>query len=97
MRFQRLMRMGVAAHVAGAAAAHPVLLRALLPGADDRRVLAQAEIVIAGEIAVLPLLADEKAPRAVLHRGAHAQGVCRPARIKGSINALLPGHTVAAL
>ncbi|MNN79473.1 hypothetical protein D3C81_1961220 [compost metagenome] len=45
--FQRLMRGGVARHMPRPAAADAPGFRPLLPGANDRRMLAQAEIIVA--------------------------------------------------
>ncbi|MNT90779.1 hypothetical protein D3C72_2317660 [compost metagenome] len=59
--------------------------------------LAQAKVIIAGEIAELTLFADEKAACAALHDRTHAKSLCRPAFLQRSCDALLPGHTVAAL
>ncbi len=95
--FQRLMRRGVAADVSRAAAAHAKPLRALLPGADDGRMLAQPEIIVAGEVAELTPLAGKKTARAVFHHPADAKRLCRPAFVQRGINSCLPGHTAAAL
>ena len=95
--FQRLMRGGISADVSRAAAAHAKPLRTLLPGADDGRMLAQPEIVVAGEITKLPPLAGKKTARAVFHHSANAKRLCRPAFVQRGINARLPGHTAAAL
>ncbi|MND89451.1 hypothetical protein D3C80_815090 [compost metagenome] len=50
--FQRLMRSTKTGDVAGTAGPHAILLRTLLPGSDHLRILAQAQIVIAGKIQV---------------------------------------------
>ncbi|STW30785.1 Uncharacterised protein [Klebsiella michiganensis] len=46
---QRAVRLAIAADVAGTAAADAVAIRALLPGLDDSRMLAEAKIIVAGK------------------------------------------------
>ena len=95
--FQRLMRRGVSADVSRSAAAHAKPLRALLPGADNGRMLAQPEIVVAGEIAELLAFTGKKTARAVFHHPANAKCLYRPTVVERRVDTCLPGHTAAAL
>ena len=95
--FQRLMRRGVSADVSRSAAAHAKPLRALLPGADNGRMLAEPEIVVAGEIAELLAFTGKKTARAVFHHLANAECLCRPTVVERRVDTCLPGHTAAAL
>ena len=94
---QRLMRRGVAADVPGATAAHAVTIRALLPGANDLRVLAQAQIIVAGEITEPLSFPGEKTACTVFHYPAHPKRIRRPPLVERGPDTCLPGHTAAAL
>ena len=91
------MRCRIAADVPRTAAAHAVVFRPLLPGANNRRMLAQAEIIIAGKITVLPPGVGQKTACTVFHYPANAKSVPRPALFQRGLNTSLPGHMDAAL
>ncbi len=91
-----MVRLMEAGHVPGAAAAHAVALRALLPGLNDSRMAAQSQIVVTRKIAVALALVD-KPGGVAFPDDPGTQGVYRPAFVKGGCDALLPAHTTAAL
>lgn len=94
---QRAVRLAIAADVTGAAAADAVALRALLPGFDNSRMLAEAKIIVAGKIEPAPSFAAEPASCAQRHRQATAQGIRRPPLLQRQLDAVLPAHSAAAL
>lgn len=94
---QRLMRRAKAGDVAGTAAADAVALRALLPGGDHPRVLAQPQVVVAGEIQVETIAEPNLAAIAALGGLSPTVGGVEAPLCQRLLNALLPAHHSAAL
>ena len=95
--FQRAVGFAIAAHVARAAGADAIARGPLLPGGDNRRMLTQAQIVIAGEVKPALPFPLQPAPGAVRHRQAAAKSFRRPPLVQRPIDSLLPAHSAAAL
>ncbi|MOA12593.1 hypothetical protein D3C78_1326030 [compost metagenome] len=84
-------------NVARATAADPILLRALLPGGDHLGILAQAQVVIAGEIQVMLAIKLNMATiAALIHLATAVSGALLPL-LQRLFNTLLPAHYSAAL
>ena len=95
--FQFTMRLAVTADVAGAAGTHAITRRPLLPGGDNLRMLAQSEIIIAGEIQPAPIFTDKPTPGTMRHRLAAPECIRLPPLAQRLVDALLPAHSTAAL
>ena len=93
--FQRAVGFAIAAHVARAAGTDAIARGPLLPGGDNRRMLTQAQIVIAGEVKPALPFPLQPAPGAVRPRQAAAKS--RPPLVQRPIDSLLPAHSAAAL
>ena len=66
--FQCLMSDGITADMARAAATDAKTLSTLLPRADNLRMVAQAKVVVAGEIQILATISLQPATGALRHR-----------------------------
>ena len=95
--FQAQMRLVVTGDLRGAAAANAVTLCPVLPGANHLRVLAKAQIIVAGKIAVTASFARQPAPCPLRQRLALTKGLRFTAFGDGTVDSLLPAHTAAAL
>ncbi|VGP22362.1 hypothetical protein SB00175_03051 [Klebsiella oxytoca] len=95
--FQHVVRLAVAADVAGTAAADAVALRALLPGLDDRWMLTEAQIIVAGKIEPALPFTNKPASCALGHRQATAQRIRRLPLRQRLFDTVLPAHSAAAL
>ena len=95
--FQRAVGLVIAAYVSRTAGTDAITFRPLLPGGDNRRMLAQAKIVIAGEVKPALPFPRQPAPGAVRHRQAAAKSIRRSSLVQRPIDSLLPAHSTAAL
>ena len=95
--FQRAMRLTIAANVARPAGTDAITFRPLLPGGDNRAMLAQAQVVITGEVEPALPFTLQPASGAVAYRQAAAKSLRRPPFVQRPIDSLLPAHSAAAL
>ena len=95
--FQRAVGLTIAAHVARSAGADAITFRPLLPGGDNAGMLAQAQVIIAGEVEPALPFALQPASGAVAYRQAAAKRIRLLPLVQRPLDSLLPGHSAAAL
>ena len=95
--FQLAMCLTIAANVTRSARTDAITFRPLLPGGDNRIMLAQAQVVITGEVEPALPFSLQPASGAVVYRQAAAESIRRPPFVQRPIDSLLPAHSAAAL
>jgi len=97
LRLQRRMGLKIARYMPGRPGADAVARRALLPGVDNARIVAQTKIIVAGEVAVTLAFMPQPACAVRRQQATLTQTLLLPTRLQGLSDAMLPAHYCAAL